>query len=168
MWQATPSRNCVGLSERRASSHKGKAARHLWSKAYARSVHTRRTFVIVTHRKAIEAVVCMTLLTAGAGKAQWVAYNDNVPGSATHPNATTNNIRLQMSGALKDVVTGTNLPVTLAITHSSSGIVYSAFGQNPLPNTALYNSFNGFVVFGPVSGATDANVELTNGALSTV
>jgi len=113
--------------------------------------------------------VCIALFIATAvSRADWVAFNDNTPGPTTHPNATTNNIRLQMSGPLKDITTGTNLPVTLAITHSSSGLTYSTFGLNPVANTPLYNSFNGFVVFGAVSGATDANVELTNGALSTV
>jgi len=44
------------------------------------------------------------LALASVSHADWVAYNDHVPGvlgSQTHTNATTNNIRLQTSGPLK-------------------------------------------------------------------
>src|SRR5438874_3261174 len=127
---------------------------------------TRLDFMRRTSFKTLAFGIAILSL-ASFSYADWVAFNDNIPGPATSPNATTNNIRLQMSGPLKDVVAGTNLPVTLSVTHSATGLNFIAFGLNPAPNTPLANTFNNFVVFGSVGSASDANVEMTN-ALSTV
>src|SRR5437016_3891446 len=120
---------------------------------------TRLDFMRRTSFKTLAFGIAILSL-ASASYADWVAFNDNIPSStATSPNATTNNIRLQTSSFLKDIVAGTNLPVTLAITHSASGLNYTPFGQNPFPNTPLYNIFNGFVTFGSVTQTvTDVNV----------
>jgi len=99
------------------------------------------------------------LALASLSHADWVAFNDHVPGTGTAANTTTNNIRLGTSGPLKNIVSGTNLPVNLAITHTASGLSYTASGAGPAPNTPIYNAFNGFVTF---SSGTDCNVELTN------
>ena len=62
----------------------------------------------------------------GTGAAQWVAYNDHAPGvigTQTHIKATTYNARgtLQTNaGYMKDIETGTDLPVSLTITTSGS------------------------------------------------
>src|SRR3954453_11716485 len=59
----------------------------------------------------------LALASVSVSRADWVAFNDHVPGTGTSTNATTNNIRSQTIGPLKNIVNGTNLPVTLAITH---------------------------------------------------
>src|SRR5258706_5259858 len=104
--------------------------------------------------------------TTFISQAQWVAYNDHAPGSIgtqTHTNATTNNIRLGTSGPLKNIANGTNLPVTLSITRSGTGISYATLGASPLSATPLFSSFSGFVFFG---SSTDSNVELTNSTVT--
>src|SRR5439155_20879454 len=110
---------------------------------------TQRTFfVIVTHRKAIlVAAVSMTLLTGATAKGQWVAYNDQIAGATTSPNATTNDIRQQTTGPLKNVANGTNLPVILSITRSEIGLFYTSFGNAPPVGSPLYDAFNGYVFF---------------------
>src|SRR2546425_1068541 len=129
---------------------------------------TRFDFMRRTFLKTLAFGIAILSL-ASASHADWVAFNDNIPGPGTAPNTTTNNIRLQTSGLLKEIVTGTNVPATLSITHSASGVIYTAFGQNPFPNTPLYNVFNNFVTFGSVTPSVpDVNVELTNGSLGTV
>src|SRR3954470_10447855 len=134
---------------------------------------TRLDFMRRTTLKTLAFGIALLSL-ASASHADWVAFNDNIPSyggttALTSPNATTNNIRLQTSSFLKEITTGTNLPVRLAITHSASGLSYSAFGGNPVSGTPLFNTFNGFVSFGSVTqSVTDFNVEFTNGSPATV
>jgi len=113
-------------------------------------------------RPGITLSLAMALFGFSA-RAEWVAYNDHVPGSGTSPNATTNNIRLQTSGFLKEITTGTNLPVTLSITRSGLGITYTISGTGPAPGTPLYSAFNTFVSF---TAATDSNVEITSSTVT--
>src|SRR5690242_3490776 len=73
---------------------------------------------------------------ASLSPAQWVAYNDHVPGSGTSPNATTNNIRVGNTGFLKNISTGASLaPANLAITKSGTGITYTISGAGPVVGT---------------------------------
>src|SRR2546428_13271535 len=109
----------------------------------------------------------MALVVARTVNGQWVAYNDQLAGSSTSPNATTNDIRQQTSGPLKNIANGTNLAVTLSITHSNSGVFYTTFGMIPPAGSPLYNAFNGFVFFGGAGASGDANVEITTNAAVT-
>src|SRR5207247_8585872 len=99
------------------------------------------------------------LLGMSAARGQFVAFNDHAPGTigvTTHSNATTWNIfgnSPGSSGTLKEIATGSALPVTLTI--ARNGTVNAApSGANPSPGTPLYNVFNGFVDF---QGAGDAD-----------
>jgi hypothetical protein len=110
------------------------------------------------------------LFAGEAAKGQFVAFNDHAPGTigvTTHSNATTWNIfgnSPGASGALKDVVSGATLPVTVTITRS--GIVNaSTSAGNPSPGTPLYNTFNGYVDF---LGAGDADAAAQVTGSSTV
>jgi hypothetical protein len=94
-----------------------------------------------------------------------VAFNDHAPGTigvTTSSNATTWNIMGNAPGsvgALRDIVTGTNLPVTVTITRSGT-VVASPTAANPSPGTPLYNVFNGYVDF-LGAGDADAAVQVT-------
>jgi Lamin Tail Domain/CotH kinase protein len=99
------------------------------------------------------------------GRAQFVAFNDHAPGSGTAANATTWNIMGNSpgsSGALKDVDSGSALPVTVTITRTGS-ISTGPTGANPDPGTPLYNTFHNYVDF-QGSGNSDAMVQVPSGA----
>src|SRR3954471_17733256 len=107
-----------------------------------------------------------------AMRADWVAFNDHVPGtigSQTHSNATTLRIPSTTNGpvstnlVLRDISSGSNLPVTLTITRSGQNVFYTIAGASPVTGSPLYAAFNGFVYFG--SGAA-SNVEITNSSVT--
>lgn len=81
--------------------------------------------------------------------AQWVAYNDHASGPGTHPNATRFNILGEEDGTngfLKNVFTGTPLPVKLTI--SREGVVLGdPSGSNPAPGTSMETLFGDYVDF---------------------
>ncbi len=116
-----------------------------------------------------------TLLTlalvslAGMLNAQWVAYNDHVPGtigSQTHANATVYNANSTTanSGALKNIQSGATLPVTM--TYSREGDVgWGSSAGVPNSGTPLYTNFNGFVYFG---GGTDSAIQIASGETVTI
>ena len=98
------------------------------------------------------AALVWPLLFSSLAHAQFVAFNDHAPGTigvTTHSNATTWNIfgnAPGASGALKDINSGTNLPVTVTITRTGT-INTSSTAGNPGAGTPLYNTFNGYVDF---------------------
>ncbi len=72
-------------------------------------------------------VLLITLGLLRVGSAQFVAFNDHFSGPNTHPNATIWNVYgttgggdAPNAGFLKDIVTGSNLPITLTITNISA------------------------------------------------
>jgi hypothetical protein len=105
------------------------------------------------------AVTGLAALSATADTTNWVAYNDHTPGTtagwATHPNATTYNMRgvsggnagTVLSGNLKDTVTGNSVG---AIFTSTANGTPNDFGSSAYPNagTPAYNLFNGYVDLG--------------------
>src|SRR4051794_16270001 len=91
---------------------------------------TRLDFMRRTSLKTLAFGIALFTL-ASASYADWVAFNDTVAAAGTSANATTNDIRLQTSGFLKNIVNGTNLPVTLAITRGGTGIFDTSFGNSP-------------------------------------
>jgi hypothetical protein len=96
----------------------------------------------------------------------WLAFNDCSPGNGTHPDSTSYHILGQgepTTGLLQDVRTGNQLPVTLAITHSSTGLSPSSMMGAPAVGTPLAAAFNGYVDF---ANAPKPGVELTNAAAS--
>src|SRR5207248_2991316 len=66
-------------------------------------------------------------------------------------------------GKLKDIKTGTDLPVMLTITRSGTGISSSNTQGLPAPGTPVYNAFNGFVDF---QGSPNSSIELTGGTVT--
>src|SRR2546426_11912632 len=80
-------------------------------------------------------------------EAQWVAFNDHVPGNIgtqTSSNATT--LKIPVVGgptttniALKNVSNGTNLPVTLTISRSANGVLGQSQASIPASGTPLCN-----------------------------
>src|SRR5258706_16083162 len=126
---------------------------------------TRLDFMRRTFFKTLAFGIAILSL-ASASYADWVAYNDQLAGSGTSPNATTNDIRNQTSGFLKNVANAANLPVTLSVTRAGTGISYTLSGNIPPSGSPLYNAFNGFVTFAG-GGSGDANVEITtNGTVT--
>ena len=118
-----------------------------------------------------EAAALLLLLAVGVAQAQFIAFNDHAPGTigvTTSSNATTWNIMGNAPGAsgpLRDISTGSNLPVTVTITRS--GTVHgSTAAANPSPGTPLYNTFNGYVDF-QGAGNSDAAVQVTGTATVT-
>src|SRR5262245_51632580 len=106
------------------------------------------------------------LLTVGTATAQFVAFNDHAPGAGTAANTTTWNVfgdAPGSSGPLKNISTGANLPVTLTITRSATGVTAASSQGSPSPGTPLYNTFNGFVDF---EGSPNPSVELAGGAVT--
>lgn len=103
---------------------------------------------------------------ATVSNAQWVAFNDHAHGGGTSAFATTNNIRLQQSGPLKNILNGTNLPVVLSITNNGgSGITFALNGVNPAVGTPAYNTFRNPSVV--EFGATPDNiVQITNSTVT--
>ena len=88
-------------------------------------------------------------LECGSLWAQFVAFNDHAPGPGTSTNATTWNIfgnSPGTNGLLKDIATGTSLPVMVTITRAGT-VSASPTGANPNAGTPLYNAFNGYVDF---------------------
>src|SRR3954451_24204673 len=108
-------------------------------------------FVFIGARIRFDFGVFLALFClAGMARADWVAFNDHVPGTSgtqTHINTTTNNIRLQSSGFLKNIANGSNLPVVLSITRNGSGVTFGNGGSSPVVGTPL-SQFNGYVYFG--------------------
>ena len=117
------------------------------------------------------ACLVWALLLSGPAQAQFIAFNDHAPGTigvTTSSNATTWNIfgnSPGASGALKDIIAGTNLPVVVTITRTGT-VAASSPGANPAAGTPLYNVFNGYVDF---SGGTntDAVAHVTGSATVT-
>ena len=113
----------------------------------------------IPHRWTWMAALAFPLWFAGPGRAQFVAFNDHAPGAigvTTSSNATTWNIfgnNPGASGALKDINSGTNLPVTVTITRTGT-VNAAATGANPNSGTPLYTVFNGYVDF---AGGTNAD-----------
>jgi hypothetical protein len=102
-----------------------------------------------------------------AVNAQFLAYNDHAPGAGTSANTTTWNVlgaAPGSSGPLKDAKTGANLPVTLSITTSESGVLGDVNQGLPAAGTPLFNAFNGYVDF---QGTPNGSIELTSGGLVT-
>ncbi|MCX7872391.1 MAG: lamin tail domain-containing protein [Verrucomicrobiae bacterium] len=96
----------------------------------------------------------------------WVAFNDHVPGPGTHTNTTTWNIFGYDPGAtgyLKNIVSGTNLPVRVSISYSGNVMPASTAGV-PAAGTPLYNTFNGYVDF---STQTYGIAQVSSGAYVT-
>lgn len=93
-------------------------------------------------------------IPAGAPGDGFVAFNDHLAGGGTHPNTTLYSARAGSpgSGFLKDIATGADTSVTLAVT--ASGVNYADAQGNPAPGTDAYNMFDGYVDFGSVSGAS--------------
>ena len=92
--------------------------------------------------------------------AQWIAFNDHGPGTLTHSNASRFHIFLggnPASGFLRNISSGTNLPVMLTMT-TNSGVVKNASTGNPTAGTPLANVFGGYVDFG---GSPDASAEVS-------
>ncbi|HEY5911434.1 MAG TPA: immunoglobulin domain-containing protein, partial [Verrucomicrobiae bacterium] len=100
-----------------------------------------------------------------------MAFNDHAPGTiglTTHPNATTWNIFGNAPGAsgfLKDITSGLDLPVQVAITRSGT-VNPAPNGNNPNPGTPLYNVFNGYVDF-QGAGNPDAVAQVTGSSTVT-
>jgi hypothetical protein len=96
---------------------------------------------------------------------QWVAVNDHGPGPGTHPNATRYNALGTddgSSGPLRDLITGTNLPVVLTITRS--GFVNNdPFGADPPAGTPLLAIFDGLVDF--AGNPTNNNFGMARGPI---
>jgi Immunoglobulin I-set domain len=93
-------------------------------------------------------------------QAQWQAFNDNDSGPGTSANATLyNNLGAEggLSGFLRNVLTGANLPVRLTITtNPGTGFLRTeAVSAPPAPGTPLANTFDGYVDF-----TTDVNIAL--------
>src|SRR4051812_30952760 len=89
------------------------------------------------------------LLSAAVSNAQFVAFNDYVPGSGTAPNTTIWNVNGDApgtTGPLKDINTGLDLPVILT-TSKQGNVVAEGTQANPAPGTPAYLTFNGFVDF---------------------
>lgn len=98
---------------------------------------------------------------------QFVAFNDHAPGAGTSSNTTTWNALGDSpgsSGLLKNIATGTNLPVTLTITRTTTGVGSSSTQGTPAAGTPLYAAFNGFVNF---QGTPNCALELTAGGVIT-
>jgi len=94
-----------------------------------------------------------------------VAFNDHAPGARTAANATRWSALVTASsmGPLKDIQTGENLPVTLAITRS--GTVMGANTQGtPATGTPVQQMFGGFVDF---QGTPNPSVELVGNGVVT-
>jgi uncharacterized delta-60 repeat protein len=107
--------------------------------------------------------ICLATLAVGpVARGQWVAFNDHDSGPGTTPNATLyNNLGAEsgLSGFLKNILWGTNLPVTLTISTNAGASIFhvEAVSASPAPGTRLANTFDGFVDF-----STDHNVILDN------
>src|SRR5262245_33569424 len=94
----------------------------------------------------LKPLLLVWLLTIGTAAAQFVAFNDHAPGAGTSANTTTWNVfgdAPGSSGPLKNVSTGANLPVTLTITRSATGVTAASSQGSPSSGTPLYNTFNG-------------------------
>lgn len=91
---------------------------------------------------------------------QWVAYNDHYAGATTHPYATAWNALGTLSGApgnsgyLRNIVSGTNLPVTLTITNYNMTYGYTAGA--PAAGTPAALLFGGYVDFGTGGSVNDS------------
>src|SRR3954462_14870371 len=92
-------------------------------------------------RISLSTIALSLFAFTAVSRADWVAFNDHSPGSGTSTNATTNSIRLQTSGPLKNIANGTNLPATLAITTSGTGITYNNSGASPAAGNPLGDTF---------------------------
>jgi len=91
----------------------------------------------------------------GPGESQFVAFNDHIVGAGTHPNATSYSAYSGPSfGVLKDIESGEDTDVTLAVTQS--GVNWEGTQGAPAAGTDAYNIFNGFVDFGTGSGSSIA------------
>jgi hypothetical protein len=101
-----------------------------------------------------------TLLETSAG---WVAFNDYAPGLLTHTNATI--YGPGGGGPLKDIATGSNLPVSVAIL--GEGVAKNHIQGVPAYGSPASIVFDGFVFF---DGEPDPALELaatTNGVTYT-
>ena len=122
-------------------------------------------------QKARAAGFLVFILACTLAHGQFVAFNDHASGTigvTTHPNATTWNVFGNppgVSGSLKDINSGLDLPVTVMITRSGT-VNPAPSGSNPDPGTPLYDTFNGYVDF-MGAGNADALVQVTGNATVT-
>jgi len=88
----------------------------------------------------------------GEPEVEWTAFNDHVAGAGTHANATTYAANGTSSGPLKDINTGSSLPVVLGTGHS--GVRYAGTQGYPAAGTPAYEIFDGYVDLGSGTGAS--------------
>jgi acid phosphatase type 7 len=97
---------------------------------------------------ATSAPVNVTVFVAPGSR--WVAFNDTYAGPGTHPNASTWNPfgtaqgGAPTSGPLKNILNGTNLPVTLTITTNSLAAMGSTAGV-PVTGTPADLTFSPYI-----------------------
>ena len=85
------------------------------------------------------------LVFISAAQAQFVAFNDIGVGPGSSSNATSYSLSAPVSGALKNVTNGTNLPVSVTVTGLLT--VASTTGDVPDPGTPAYTVFSSYVDF---------------------
>ncbi len=104
------------------------------------------------------------LTGTGGAVPGFTAFNDHMPkyGDGTHANTTaySGHGSWPSSGLLKDIDSGLNTDVTLAIT--ASGVNYAGSQANPYPGTDAYGVFNGYVDLSGSSGS-GSSLELEAG-----
>jgi len=103
-------------------------------------------------------VIFFVGLAAGTSRAEWVAYNDNLPepGDSTAANVTGwtihNNDRAHSTGRLKNFETGSQatMPaVTFTMGNAGLSVSSGSSGGNPIEGTEAYEIFHNIVDFGP-------------------
>ena len=107
------------------------------------------------------------LSSACVASAQWVAINDHAPGPETHVNATRYHIfanQAPAAGPLRNIISGTNLPVVLTITRTASGVVPNSSAARPAGGTPLSQVFYGYVDF---IGSPDPSAEVAGAGVVT-
>ncbi len=90
----------------------------------------------------------VSITVAGSGASLWVAFNDHAASVNTSNNTTRYDIHgvgAGLTGPLKNISNGSNLPVTVMI--STVGIDVGGTAAAPLPGTPLHNTFQGYVDF---------------------
>ena len=128
--------------------------------SYYRTCCLKKDLINRTKRKNLIffVVIFFVGLAVGTTRAEWVAYNDNLPepGDSTAANVTGwtihNNDRAHSTGWLKNFETGSEvLMPTVTFTMGSAGLGVSSgsSGGNPIEGTQAYEIFHDIVDLGP-------------------
>ena len=109
-----------------------------------------------TGARSAPATVFVEVAPAPIQVTEWSAFNDQMAGATTHPNASSWSLFGTDAGPLRNIATGANLPVTL--THTNAGAAGAGSMSAPNAGTPAAALFSPYINWAE-GGTSSAQIE---------